>query len=433
MRKFLALAVLTAGFLALNQAFWSHEPNNREDRLADMTRILTGPAGSVAPTEVVAPRPSPVAGAVPAAAPVAGDAPTTVATAPPPSSAPPTAAAQPTPSAPTTTSALPAAAPAVTTAPAVATAPAVTPWQTAVVSDPTPVRPDPRVGQSNAGDATPELTQRTLVLAIQSELKRVRCYDGPSDGAWTPKSKQAMQRFIELANASLPTRDPDAVHLSLLKAQRSAVCGSCPKGQSLSSEGTCMPNAIVARSSLKARPVDVGASASDEASVGSTALPPPTVTASSNERARPELFGRMSIGAPMPPTAVGPPAVPRGSRAGRDTLAALAPDDDAAVDTDAAADLPDDGAYDDPNSGDASDRGGVSDERAGRAGARDARRAAIAGPRQPRPAVRFAAPPSRPARHVARPAAKPRAASVRYRSRSVRSVQSLFTHPLGRM
>jgi hypothetical protein len=267
-------------------------------------------------------------------------------------------------------------------------------------------------------------------------LKRVRCYDGASDGNWGAKSKQALQRFIERANASLPIRDPDVVHLSLLQAQRGAVCGTCPKGQSLDGNGSCVPNAILAKAPLKTRTADAGKSGWAP-EVSGSAPAAGTVTASvALEPGRPDLLGRMSVGGPVPPGAIGRPEAPRANDLPpAETLAALEADE--TVVDDAQSDAVDMDASLEPN--------GDPEQNAGPAGydPRDPQYRApeyapsdrnfrqTAGPR-PRANMRVYAP--RPAR-----AAKVRVhrsrdnVSNRYRSRGVRSVQSLFTHPLGRM
>jgi len=64
---------------------------------------------------------------------------------------------------------------------------------------------------SPAGDRT------FLIRNIQRELKRVGCYEGETHGVWTKLTREAMERFTELANAKLPTQEPDIVLLSLVR------------------------------------------------------------------------------------------------------------------------------------------------------------------------------------------------------------------------
>ena len=58
---------------------------------------------------------------------------------------------------------------------------------------------------------------RTLIRDLQRELKRVGCYEGEIDGVWTRSTRDAMERFTELANAKLPTHEPDIILLSLVR------------------------------------------------------------------------------------------------------------------------------------------------------------------------------------------------------------------------
>ena len=48
-----------------------------------------------------------------------------------------------------------------------------------------------------------------LVSDLQTELKRVGCYDGPIDGIWTPQTRQAMITLVQRSNARLPTDKAD--------------------------------------------------------------------------------------------------------------------------------------------------------------------------------------------------------------------------------
>src|SRR5262245_5880103 len=64
-----------------------------------------------------------------------------------------------------------------------------------------------------------------LIRDLHRELKRVGCYDGEIHGVWTRFSQDAMERFTELANAKLPTHEPDIVLLSLVRGYaRDAGC-----------------------------------------------------------------------------------------------------------------------------------------------------------------------------------------------------------------
>ena len=56
-----------------------------------------------------------------------------------------------------------------------------------------------------------------MIRDLQRELKRVGCYEGEIHGVRTKSTRDAMDRFTELANAKLPTHEPDIVLLSLVR------------------------------------------------------------------------------------------------------------------------------------------------------------------------------------------------------------------------
>jgi hypothetical protein len=86
-----------------------------------------------------------------------------------------------------------------------------------------------------------------LGRALQTELKRVGCYDGELHGVWTPGTRRAMIAFTERVNAVLPTDEPDPVLLALVRGHVSKACGvPCPAAQSLSADGRCVPTALLA-------------------------------------------------------------------------------------------------------------------------------------------------------------------------------------------
>ena len=87
---------------------------------------------------------------------------------------------------------------------------------------------------------------------LQKELRRVGCYDGELNGAWTTSTKQAMKLFMERVNASLPTDEPDSILLTMVRGYQDRVCGKpCPAGQGLADGGRCVPNAILVRAAPK--------------------------------------------------------------------------------------------------------------------------------------------------------------------------------------
>lgn len=153
-------------------------------------------------------------------------------------------------------------------------------WKSAIV----------RAPQTASAPRTPEpISRDALTRDIQRELQRVGCYLGEIDGVWGGGSKRAVLMFMDRVNAALPARDPDVFMLSLVKAQTSAVCGaSCPRGQSLTSAGRCIPSTLVAQADGAGAPTG----ATPEAAWSSVAA---------RSAARPPLpYGRMSIGGPKP-------------------------------------------------------------------------------------------------------------------------------------
>jgi hypothetical protein len=65
----------------------------------------------------------------------------------------------------------------------------------------------------------------SLTRALQMELSRVGCYEGPVNGQWTAGSRAAMTAFNDKVNAKLPVSQPDNILLSLVKAHQKVVCG----------------------------------------------------------------------------------------------------------------------------------------------------------------------------------------------------------------
>jgi hypothetical protein len=113
----------------------------------------------------------------------------------------------------------------------------------------TPAAPSP-IAASLAGDRV------ALARELQRELKRVGCYDGEVNGAWTPATRRAMQAFTERVNAALPSDGPDVVLLALVRDQQDKACGvACPAGQALAADGRCLPAAVLAarKAALSAR------------------------------------------------------------------------------------------------------------------------------------------------------------------------------------
>ena len=182
-----------------------------------------------------------------------------------------------------------------------------------------------------APDLSPSVDiHRRLAREIQSELKRVGCYTGRIDGSWGSRSRSAMTTFMAEVNAQLPTTEPDVFLLSLIKGQRSTVCGLVCARTEVLSGGRCVARTVVADAAKQDTPAR---------SSGNAPTRPAAVAAINAE----PLPGRMSIGGPVPsantpqasvatdaPREVLPwQANPTESQTRKQRLAALPADDDA--------------------------------------------------------------------------------------------------------
>src|SRR5581483_3714571 len=162
-----------------------------------------------------------------------------------------------------------------------------------------------------------------LTRELQKELRRVGCYDGEINGAWTPSTRRAMKAFTDRLNASLPVDAPDPVLYALVQGQRVEVCGKlCPTGQASSEDGRCLPAAIVARAGRP--PASAGEATPARAapapaivgwSTTTTAAAPAPVPAAPSPApgGAPPAEGRMALAGPPSetPAAAPPPVAPR--------------------------------------------------------------------------------------------------------------------------
>jgi hypothetical protein len=92
-------------------------------------------------------------------------------------------------------------------------------------SEPAAKAPTPRQlpgAPPSSGDRGSDSVARQL----QSELKRVGCYDGEVNGIWTTSSRLAMKSFTDLVNAKLPIDRPDHILLALVQGHQERVCGA---------------------------------------------------------------------------------------------------------------------------------------------------------------------------------------------------------------
>jgi hypothetical protein len=103
----------------------------------------------------------------------------------------------------------------------------------------------PRFALGLAPSNTPA-DKHSLAVQLQRELLRVGCYEGEAAGAWTATSRRAAKAFLDAVNAALPSEEPDAVLLALVRVAPGRVCGAgCPAGQTRAAE-QCVPDALTA-------------------------------------------------------------------------------------------------------------------------------------------------------------------------------------------
>lgn len=101
---------------------------------------------------------------------------------------------------------------------------AMTPTAPAPVA---PVRPtvpsEPALSESRFNDAL------NVTRAVQRQLKRAGCYDGPVNGVWNAPTRRGMAEFTDRVNAQLPVDRVDPVLLVLLETHNTTSCtGEAP-------------------------------------------------------------------------------------------------------------------------------------------------------------------------------------------------------------
>jgi hypothetical protein len=425
MRKLVGFLMAAFG-LAFGYVAYKNAPSHREDQLAAVTRILTNPgvdSSSVARTAVAAPS-AKLTPAEPSAQPA--PAPATVAQT---AQTPPAQVAE-------------AVVPKSPPQPAATTA-----WQTSVKADAQRPGATAAVTSATPGDRS---ARYELVKSLQTELKRVGCYGGEANGSWGSGSKRALAAFMERVNATLPIDRPDYIQLTLVQNQKGIVCGrDCPKGQAQAGDGRCVPDAILAHAESKTSTEPASSNAGNSnTTVVATAEELPwarkstepsaqtTVTAAIAEPSapRPSMAGRMSVGGPLPQdNSTASPAKP--DVASTNGSVARVPEQVARLETAEPVQIEQDAVK-------ADDNAARQDNAPASANARPARNqqkvaALVVAPVKVAP-PRFAAQP-RARVVVPRYYARVQRASVRqqrpraYANYRARTVQNLFTHPLGRM
>jgi hypothetical protein len=77
--------------------------------------------------------------------------------------------------------------------------------------------------QPPQGTASPR-DPAALARQLQSELRRVGCYDGELSGVWSLRTRAAMKAFTDRVNASLPVDKPDQILLALVQNHQGVAC-----------------------------------------------------------------------------------------------------------------------------------------------------------------------------------------------------------------
>lgn len=148
-------------------------------------------------------------------------------------------------------------------------------------------------------------SRRALVRSIKRALRSAGCFEGRLNGKWNSTVKDALGTFMERANASLPYKSPDYVHLTLVRTHSNVSCAepvACPAAQTASAEGLCLPKMILARAPSKPtrRPAGPDVGAFETTVTFANTIPPRRQMArasQTSERPKP-LPGRMAVGAP---------------------------------------------------------------------------------------------------------------------------------------
>jgi hypothetical protein len=152
--------------------------------------------------------------------------------------------------------------------------------------------------------AAPHFTNgNSLARELQTELKRVGCYDGHVDGVWGLSSRIAAKAFAQRVNAKLPFDAPDPILLTLVSNYQDEVCGKlCPAREGLRQDGRCQPTASRIQADAITTPADIPAAAATSWTTTTVVAPTPVGPASEGHMA---LNGPAAEESPSP-TAVGP-------------------------------------------------------------------------------------------------------------------------------
>ena len=89
----------------------------------------------------------------------------------------------------------------------------------------------------------PSTNAPALARALQSELKRVGCDPGSTEGNWGAKSKEALRKFQRFSKLSVSADEPTEAALQLVAGQKGRICPlECDRGES-EVNGKCVAKA----------------------------------------------------------------------------------------------------------------------------------------------------------------------------------------------
>jgi hypothetical protein len=153
-----------------------------------------------------------------------------------------------------------------------------------------------------------------LTKELQRQLRRVDCYSGEINGAWTQSTRRAMQTFTNRVNAALPVERPDHILLAMLRSHPDKTCSKpCPWGENPAPDGRCVPGGTIgpsiktaALSHPKPQPLVTSWRAAETTALEDAIPKIPAREPVMTAPAKPQPIPRMMIAAP-PPKPVPPP------------------------------------------------------------------------------------------------------------------------------
>ena len=93
-----------------------------------------------------------------------------------------------------------------------------------------------------------------LTTTIQTELKRVGCFDGTADGLWDEKTKSALANFARRVKFDVPTTAASEQAVTLLQSRQERVCPlECGPGR-IEQRGVCVAKAAPVAAPVPVKP-----------------------------------------------------------------------------------------------------------------------------------------------------------------------------------